>query len=814
MQLVLPTDPLVTRAFEDLRVSILGLGSTYSDESGNWSLHASDAFPRQVTSVLGGRFAKINDTAGANPSFSAQAMPGTPLLIHWNDLNSEACERDAFYHTNIVHDWVAAIDPSFTALDYEMPVNVNINQTCNAFWDGTGVNFFHAGGGCANTAQVPDVVYHEYGHGDVQFCFAPVFATSAEHEGFADYHACSLTGQAHMGRGMNGPGTYLRNLDNEMQFPAPECNNEGHCLGQVIGGALWHMRENLSAKYGPVAGPALADRLFHDALSGRSTTFEGYLYDLLAVDDDNGTLLDGTPHSIQILPAFRRHNLGPGYVLQIVHQAHRDTDQSNVPLPITAVFDCPADLVTDSLAIYYSSGPVGGSPTHGPDRLAMTPTGSIREFRAILPGQPLGTEVRYWISAFADTLGLSDTSPDNAPANQHLFRVELDGTPPTVQHDPIFDRAFATWPIAVEAHAQDNQTLSTVTVEWKRNGVDQSSFALAHEGNADLYGGTWIGPVGEGDVILYRIKATDSALVPNVGYNPTSGYHTFNVTHVWRNDAEHGVQDLLHNAPTENYVDQWHLSTQRSKYGTHSWKFGDVGNEPYADYADGALLLPSMTLAVGAYLKCFFWIQAEEDTGHRAWDAGLAQVTTDGGQSWSLLEPQGGYTHTLMPSSQNPLPPLSPCWSGPQGWIQTMFDLAPFAGQTTQIRFRFGSDGFVGQIGWYVDELVLDPGIVTTDVGDAVLPTRTELLPTSPNPFGRTAQLHFSLARPSMARLEIVDVGGRRVRSLVDGMLEPGAHVVEWNGRNDDGYQAGAGVYFVRLRAGDQSFSRKLLRIR
>ena len=39
------------------------------------------------------------------------------------------------------------------------PVDVNIPSTCNAYWDGVGVNFFHAGGGCANTGTIADVVF-------------------------------------------------------------------------------------------------------------------------------------------------------------------------------------------------------------------------------------------------------------------------------------------------------------------------------------------------------------------------------------------------------------------------------------------------------------------------------------------------------------------------------------------------------------------------------------------------------------------------------------------------------------------------------
>jgi hypothetical protein len=43
--------------------------------------------------------------------------------------------------------------------------NVNLNQTCNAYWNGTSVNFFKSGGGCRNTGEIAGVFLHEWGHG-------------------------------------------------------------------------------------------------------------------------------------------------------------------------------------------------------------------------------------------------------------------------------------------------------------------------------------------------------------------------------------------------------------------------------------------------------------------------------------------------------------------------------------------------------------------------------------------------------------------------------------------------------------------------
>jgi hypothetical protein len=48
----------------------------------------------------------------------------------------------------------------------------------------------------------------------------------------------------------------------------------------------------------------------------------------------------------------------------------------------------------------------------------------------------------------------------------------------------------------------------------------------------------------------------------------------------------------------------------------------------------------------------------------------------------------------------------------------------------------------------------------------------------------------------------VFDASGRRVTSLVDGVLPPGRHEVAWHGRDDSGGDVGSGIYFLRMEAG------------
>ena len=57
----------------------------------------------------------------------------------------------------------------------------------------------------------------------------------------------------------------------------------------------------------------------------------------------------------------------------------------------------------------------------------------------------------------------------------------------------------------------------------------------------------------------------------------------------------------------------------------------------------------------------------------------------------------------------------------------------------------------------------------------------------------------FELPAAGRARLVLYDVRGRRVRTLVDGARAAGEHVARWDGRDESGAPAAAGVYFLRL---------------
>ena len=89
--------------------------------------------------------------------------------------------------------------------------------------------------------------------------------------------------------------------------------------------------------------------------------------------------------------------------------------------------------------------------------------------------------------------------------------------------------------------------------------------------------------------------------------------------------------------------------------------------------------------------------------------------------------------------------------------------------------------------------------------------TRTVLHAPSPNPFNPRTSLSFDLRRESRVTLELYDLRGRRVRSLLSERWPAGRHRVEWAGVDDRGAKVASGVYFAHFAAGGVSSAERMV---
>jgi hypothetical protein len=80
-----------------------------------------------------------------------------------------------------------------------------------------------------------------------------------------------------------------------------------------------------------------------------------------------------------------------------------------------------------------------------------------------------------------------------------------------------------------------------------------------------------------------------------------------------------------------------------------------------------------------------------------------------------------------------------------------------------------------------------------------------------PNPFNPTATIRFEIARPAHVRLNVYDIRGRLVKTLVDELRQANSYQVVWDGTNNSGGAVASGVYFYRMTAGSFVQTHKMM---
>lgn len=115
---------------------------------------------------------------------------------------------------------------------------------------------------------------------------------------------------------------------------------------------------------------------------------------------------------------------------------------------------------------------------------------------------------------------------------------------------------------------------------------------------------------------------------------------------------------------------------------------------------------------------------------------------------------------------------------------------------------------FLGNDRFSTFNLDLGP-VAVTEVG-GTLPENLTLAQNYPNPFNAGTRIDFSIHQPADVKLEIFNVLGQNVRTLVQGAFTPGNYQVNWDGTDQSGRPVPSGMYLYRLKAGDLVESKKM----
>jgi hypothetical protein len=298
---------------------------------------------------------------------------------------------------------------------------VNINDSCNAYYDGD-VNFFSAGSGCNNTGRQADVIFHEWGHGFHNNSILSGWYDGSLGEGAADTLSFLLTDDSRIAPQFYIGGGTLRNVDNTNKWPDDYTANDAfvHSNGLIFGGAMWHTREAIRRQRGEPYATEAVSNLYVGLLKG-GPDIEGSFDEAMFADDDDGNLGNGTPHLCELIEGFGLHGLGVAgdWALRAGHTPIVDAPAEQ-ELPVVASLSSPAPACIDSAdtrggKVYWRTDPAADWSERD---LLPTSVGAQGE----MPPFQFGQIVEYWLEVDGPD-GLTLYDPPGGPIRPHTFYV-------------------------------------------------------------------------------------------------------------------------------------------------------------------------------------------------------------------------------------------------------------------------------------------------------------------------------------------------------------------------------------------------------
>ena len=325
-----------------------------------------------ITATLAGPYANMADVCGteslagagdidwlSGPTAGATDCTTPGVGGNGNTKSS----RSGFNELNMLMAMARSHFGSNSWLQQQLTANMNINQACNANWNGSAVNFYRSAirSGCANTGEIAAIFDHEWGHGLDSNDNVPGGASPGE--AIADTYAALRLNTSCIGRGFRVPTsnnctgygdaclscTGVREIDyakHAGNTPAliggrgtggvnscpvtgtlGPCGREIHCEGEAPAQSVWDLWNrkltgapyNFSVDKAREIGTQLTFRGAVNqtawygscAATGNDSCNAGSGYrSYVAADDDDGSLANGTPHWVAINDAFDSHFVG------------------------------------------------------------------------------------------------------------------------------------------------------------------------------------------------------------------------------------------------------------------------------------------------------------------------------------------------------------------------------------------------------------------------------------------------------------------------------------------------------------------------
>ncbi len=410
--------PLSDRQDYPAKLASLTVAGSLTSTDDDGMVTFADGGPVSVLTKSQGTGVYVTSDTGPDAQATFSLEPGGSIT--WNAATEPLIDAQlsAFIHARAAKDFAAELAPTMSWLNSTLSVNVNINDSCNAYYNGSSINFLRASQQCENTARLADVVYHEFGHGFHHHSiilgagqFEPALS-----EGLSDYLAATITGDPKTAPGFYYSAAPLRDIDpdnGEFEWPF-DIHYDPHQTGLIISGALWDLRKLLVTEHGPEAGAALTNQLYAQAIQTAADIPSMYA-EILAADDDDGNLENGTPNVCEIIEAFARHGLrfASAEVTPLAVEPPAATGYE-VAVTVAGLFDqCPGDVI--------ESAKIRWRLRRNPNQLdTVTMEGGPAEFTGLIPEQTEGDVILYRVD-LGLAIGATQSFPENPADPMYEF---------------------------------------------------------------------------------------------------------------------------------------------------------------------------------------------------------------------------------------------------------------------------------------------------------------------------------------------------------------------------------------------------------
>lgn len=382
--------------------------SSHSFEDGSYDLAASES----VSASLVGTRLKVQNEAGSEAAIS---FAGDYL---WTADEATQAELDTYIFLHQILEWRDEY-ASDVMTGGQLTSNVNLNNTCNAYFDGS-VNFYQAGSGCNNTGRIADVNYHEWGHGFHYYSLQSGTWDGSMSEGIGDVTSFFQTGDNVLAPYFMTSGSGIRDVSPNYVYP-DDVIGEVHQDGLIYAGAVWDLWGLMQDRYDEDEAYERAVSVFVNGIK-MGPGLDGAYDAAILGDDDNGDLSDGTPNQCAIIEAFSLHGLGPAGSTSLITFSHETLGNQAAALDeylleadlLNLAPEC-FDFELEAAEVYYS---VDGGESW--DRVALTVGGG--GVTGAIPAQPAGTVVEYYLAGEA-TDGTEITLPAGGYVNPFSFVV-------------------------------------------------------------------------------------------------------------------------------------------------------------------------------------------------------------------------------------------------------------------------------------------------------------------------------------------------------------------------------------------------------